>query len=927
MGTEQTQQAEQEKRITPRPIREEQAYAEVGVTEFAPGVRNMFLITFLAIIIVVPVIQLTIPAGAYAVLAGKDATEGAEEPATWLKITATVAQVSEPPDEKGVYSDFLMSVLLTDIEGLDAEEVLLSTLGMKERLILPVAGIKKGDRITVHVQEWAKVENEFSGINGSSFDDDRFLMMDTWYGEGLSIEGGNALPNGRSFISKWDGTAATIEETVAKAEKKAASKGKEFTSLKRLLAKNKGLKEQIDAYETGLDDDSILALILRPPVQHLMIKLGVGNEKAYVGRDNWLFFKLGVNSLSGPAFLDPRQIDKRFRTENVAADPRVAIIEFNKELADRGIELVLMPTPVKPSIYPEQLGNADGLIRNRSIDKFFADMEKAGVRVYDPAALLMDRKNTYSDELQYLRTDTHWAPKAMQAVAEDLAADLKDELPELAEPGYILEEQTLSQPGDIAIMLKLAEYSKAPFVETATIQSVRNKDGSGWQPSTDADVLLLGDSFSNIYSLGTMGWGSTGGFGEHLSYALGRPIDRLSRNDAGAYASREMLVDALARDSKRLDGKKFVIWQFAERELAVGDWKKLPLGAAPKMVADAGDAPPPVAVAEPVETPVPEATPVPVANSGAAQAEFKKLGESEAPAVVGKDDWIFLTSELRHLGRDPFWGEHAASEATDPHFSIVDLHKKCEEMNIKLILCPAPPRAAIYPDKILADGKKGQRVDANLQAFYEALRKDGVTVVDVTEAFIAARETEATEGVVVCEQDTHWSPRGLQIAAAAVAEEIGDMEWATPVQEDFHVGEPEELVYLGDLVERVEGHELTKTKSSIIRVSDDKGGNTPLTFDNDSPVILLSDSHGLVFSVGDDMHSTGAGFGEMLSAEIGIKIDRISRRGSGDQVRRDLARRFLMKPQDAAKKQVLIYTFAARTLTEKTNWKVVPLKR
>ena len=72
---------------------------------------------------------------------------------------------------------------------------------------------------------------------------------------------------------------------------------------------------------------------------------------------------------------------------------------------------------------------------------------------------------------------------------------------------------------------------------------------------------------------------------------------------------------------------------------------------------------------------------------------------------------------------------------------------------------------------------------------------------------------------------------------------------------------------------------------------------------------------------------TAAGFGEALSAELGFAVDRMARRGSGDQVRRDLARRFLRKPEDAAKKKVLIYTFAARTLTEGTNSKPLPLKR
>jgi alginate O-acetyltransferase complex protein AlgJ len=80
--------------------------------------------------------------------------------------------------------------------------------------------------------------------------------------------------------------------------------------------------------------------------------------------------------------------------------------------------------------------------------------------------------------------------------------------------------------------------------------------------------LVLGDSFSNIYSLPTMGWGEAAGFVEHLSLALGRPVDRLVQNDNGASATRL----ALARDPDRLASARVVVWQFAARELASGDW-------------------------------------------------------------------------------------------------------------------------------------------------------------------------------------------------------------------------------------------------------------------------------------------------------------------------------------------------------------------
>ena len=65
---------------------------------------------------------------------------------------------------------------------------------------------------------------------------------------------------------------------------------------------------------------------------------------------------------------------------------------------------------------------------------------------------------------------------------------------------------------------------------------------------------------------------------------LQRPVDRISRNDSGSFATRQILADELARGNDRLAGKRVVVWEFAIRELALGNWKpiKLELGEVPE---------------------------------------------------------------------------------------------------------------------------------------------------------------------------------------------------------------------------------------------------------------------------------------------------------------------------------------------------------
>jgi alginate O-acetyltransferase complex protein AlgJ len=192
--------------------------------------------------------------------------------------------------------------------------------------------------------------------------------------------------------------------------------------------------------------------------------------------------------------------------------------------------------------------------------------------VFDPARFLMERgRNGH----RYLETDTHWRPETMELVAERLADFLQLPAAAGSTSPSIIEKEIVAR-GDIAAMLKLSRGDKFFPPETVTIRQVVTGNAL-WRPTKEADVLLLGDSFSNIFSFEAMGWGESAGFAEHLSFALRRPIDCILRNSDASFATREILSNELARGRDRLAGKKLVIWEFAARELSFGNWKLLDL--------------------------------------------------------------------------------------------------------------------------------------------------------------------------------------------------------------------------------------------------------------------------------------------------------------------------------------------------------------
>ncbi len=365
--------------------------------------------------------------------------------------------------------------------------------------------------------------------------------------------------------------------------------------LSSVVAANRIFLREIKNFEDRLDDESLLGRTVRPRVQEWFSGWpGVGNEKAYLGRGGWLFYRPAFDYLTGPGFLEPRRLARRIATGDEwqpapRPDPRPAIIDFHRQLGERGIDLIVMPVPVKLSIHPEKFTaryagrESERVLQNVSYREFLADLAAAGVDVFDPSELLAGRR----PGPQFLAADTHWRPEAMEAAAEALAEMVAEKLGSGpgGERGGDLRRRPveISGRGDIALMLDLPDDQTRFPPETVTTQQILTGDGQFWRPEETAGVLVLGDSFSNIYSLEAMGWGESAGLVEQLAYFLRRPVDRLVRNDRGARATREMLARELARGNDRLAGKRVVVWQFAARELAVGDWPAIPLelGAPP----------------------------------------------------------------------------------------------------------------------------------------------------------------------------------------------------------------------------------------------------------------------------------------------------------------------------------------------------------
>ena len=253
------------------------------------------------------------------------------------------------------------------------------------------------------------------------------------------------------------------------------------------------------AFENKIDDESAIVLALRPKYQLAVWNLfSDPGEKVVLGaagdcigkscgreeakrEDKWLFYRQDVEFLVQPSPLDVRSA----KLDN----PVKAIERFRDQLKAKGVELLVVVTPGKPSIYPERLtgresrvagasgaendaavGNDAGLESAVGLQshgkKILDSLTRAGFNTVDLYTPLLAAKSRDSVEGPlYLNDDTHWTPRGAEIAADVIAKKVR----EMVDAGtvkfrgkdtvrYIVSDSIADRMGDVGEMSGLNKF-------------------------------------------------------------------------------------------------------------------------------------------------------------------------------------------------------------------------------------------------------------------------------------------------------------------------------------------------------------------------------------------------------------------------------------------------------------------------------------
>ncbi len=348
--------------------------------------------------------------------------------------------------------------------------------------------------------------------------------------------------------------------------------------------------DYLRSYEKDVEHSSIFASEIRPWM--LMANYQVYGDlgsKGIMGERGWFFYRPDVDYLIKPSIFDFRSRDVDPNDVPITDNIIENIVSFKNHLAGKGIDLLLVIMPTKPSIYPELLNKKMKPESAGTFSHSLAIMErlnKAGIEtinLFGAFAIERNRDAAEGDSL-YLRTDTHFKRRAVLITAQVIADRVKQYIWYInGTTEYGIDSVVVSRFGDIGEMTNLGNFHlwkyKFSFLPESTLcyqvyRIERDKKGvvTGRTLYKDdyarSQVLVLGDSFSRIYQTDLP---KSAGWIAHLARDLQQPVASVV-NDGGAST---LVRQVLARKPQLLKNKKLVIWEIVERDFRFGaeGWK------------------------------------------------------------------------------------------------------------------------------------------------------------------------------------------------------------------------------------------------------------------------------------------------------------------------------------------------------------------
>lgn len=311
---------------------------------------------------------------------------------------------------------------------------------------------------------------------------------------------------------------------------------------------------------------------------------------------------------------------------------------------------------------------------------------------------------------------------------------------------------------------------------------------------------------------------------------------------------------------------------------------------------------------------------------------FQDWGEKGLPGMHG---FLFYRPGIEYAVRP--WVTDVRSRVVDPNdkpltddpiATIVAFKNQLLAQGIQLLVVPIPNKETIYPDYLnpsisaMESGHIGHG-----ESILDSLKSQGVSVVNLYQKFAEARTQDTNpQDALYLRDDTHWTLRGLQVAAHEVATALKKSGWLDSTQspisyrvQNCQVPRKGDIVVMSKLPEAQFGsYKITFTEETTAcqQVFVD---SIPYKDDfRNSQILILGDSFSRIYQTDAPLN---AGWIAHLAKELQMPLaSLVSDGGASTLVREKLAR----KPGVLRGKKVVVWEFVERDYRFGDNgWKQV----
>jgi alginate O-acetyltransferase complex protein AlgJ len=279
--------------------------------------------------------------------------------------------------------------------------------------------------------------------------------------------------------------------------------------------------------------------------------------------------------------------------------------------------------------------------------------------------------------------------------------------------------------------------------------------------------------------------------------------------------------------------------------------------------------------------------------------------------IEGIEEWVFFKKSFEYLIAGDINNQ---KESKNPIPHLKELKKFLDSQKINMLFLIVPNKAEIYFEKTgaLKSADIPSIINPYGRKFLSDLQEEGIEVVDLLPHFLEAKKKDSQFSEFLYQkQDTHWTNRGLQIAATLIADRIKQYSWYQDLTENLKQFSIVDTNFerKGDIVDRLPESVQGKYKPVIIKAQRVKAAEGKWYKGNrNDPILLMGDSFTGVFELID---CKNAGIGAHIAAKTGLGVDIITSWGGGPLVRNKMIR---ARSKDFDKKRVLIYMMVARDL-------------